>query len=570
MPDDKRPVDGPVVILGAGVNGCCVARELLLNGIPVWLVDKNDLAYGATSKSSRLIHGGLRYLEYGDFRLVRESLAERSQLRKLAPQFVEPLRLHIPVSRRWAGLMRSMFRFLGGSRIRWPSWLAARFQNPSERGLWLVRAGLWLYDRFAKEEDFPEHRVVSVQDPSVPQVDAKNYRWLCSYTDAQMRCPERFVVSLVEDARQLAKDQGIEFRILPYHRASLDGRQVQIHCLADGHCAGEFEPALIINATGAWGDLTLEGLEVSSKKLFGGTKGSHFITHSASLLEAVGKDGLYAEAADGRLIFVLPFGDAVLVGTTDERFDKTPAEAIATPKELDYLLSMVNELFPGLGLTDEDIDLHYSGVRPLPRADSNKTASISRDHFIKASESEGISILTLVGGKLTTARSFAELVAERVLHKIGRIYHTRSCNRVVPGGKGYPSGPAEIQREQERIAEQFGLHETQVRGIWSLCGNRVEEILAACQPVESENLDRTDLPISYARWVIEHEWVTSLDDLVERRLMLLYHPALSKQCLRQLAELLAQVDRMVHSEIEAAVASTIERLATFYGKSVKE
>jgi glycerol-3-phosphate dehydrogenase len=198
-----------VLILGAGINGAAVARELALNGVPVMLIDRHDIAFGATSRSSRLIHGGLRYLEHGEFRLVKESLEERSRLRKLAPQFVRPFRLHIPVSQRSGGLWKSAVGFLS----------RGRFGNNghSPRGMWLVRMGLWFYDRFGKDRDFPASEVVPVNGEDVPQVDAKRFRWLCRYTDAQMIYPERFVISMLHDAHQLAQETGTPFEVRTYH-----------------------------------------------------------------------------------------------------------------------------------------------------------------------------------------------------------------------------------------------------------------------------------------------------------------------------------------------------------------
>ncbi len=213
----------PVLVLGAGVNGICVARELVLNGVPVWMVDTNDIAFGATAKSSRLIHGGLRYLEYGDFRLVAESLHERDRLLRLAPQFVSPLRLHIPVRRRLGGFIAAGLRFLGLSRTRLGKWIG----SGGGRGLWTVRFGLWLYDLLARSKRVPRHAVhrTGAGGPSFP---VEEYPWSCAYFDAQMERPERFCVALLRDMEEVAKAQGTEFRLLTYHRAVLQGSEIQI------------------------------------------------------------------------------------------------------------------------------------------------------------------------------------------------------------------------------------------------------------------------------------------------------------------------------------------------------
>jgi glycerol-3-phosphate dehydrogenase len=163
---------------------------------------------------------------------------------------------------------------------------------------------------------------------------------MCAYTNAQMQFPERFIVALLEDARQLAEVKEIPFRVYTYHRAEFLDQNVIIRRCADDSVVETFSPLAVINATGAWGDFTLKELNDSSKRLFGGTKGSHLVTYNPKLREAIGADGLYAEAGDGRLLFVLPFGDGVLVGTTDERFYERPERAVASQKELDYLIQI--------------------------------------------------------------------------------------------------------------------------------------------------------------------------------------------------------------------------------------
>ncbi|MGH7136481.1 MAG: FAD-dependent oxidoreductase, partial [Pirellulales bacterium] len=219
----------PILILGAGINGAALARELVLAGMPVVVVDTGDLARGATSCSSRLIHGGLRYLEYGEFDLVRESLAERTRLLRLAPQFVRPLKLFIPVSNRCGGLWESALRFFELRRTAG--------ETSPHRGLWLVRAGLKLYDWYARDPTLPRHAVLSANSPLAPPVDRGRYPWLCAYYDAQVRYPERFVVALFEDARRLAEEQKLDFQLLTYHRTSLDGSTVSVEALPDGGAA---------------------------------------------------------------------------------------------------------------------------------------------------------------------------------------------------------------------------------------------------------------------------------------------------------------------------------------------
>src|SRR4051812_5619748 len=239
----------PVLILGAGINGAALARELALNGVSVIVVDKQDIAAGATAYSSRLIHGGLRYLEYGDFKLVREALGERTRLLKLAPDFVRPLQLFISVRNRFCGLLTSAKRFLGLK--------AGGSGEVEHRGLMTVRFGLWMYDRYAHDATLPKRSSMRSDDPRAVPVDQNKFGWLSAYYDAQIVFPERFTLALFADARKIAAEKGTEYRVLTYHQASLSGR-VTICSERDSATALEFEPSAIINATGSWVDLTLK------------------------------------------------------------------------------------------------------------------------------------------------------------------------------------------------------------------------------------------------------------------------------------------------------------------------
>ena len=553
MSSDQRPV----LILGAGVNGCAVARELVLNGVPVWLVDRHDIASGASSRSSRLIHGGLRYLEYAEFRLVRESLQERSRLHRLAPQFVHPLRLSIPVSKLSSGLVQSAKRFLFG-----------KSSQSASRGLWLVQTGLKMYDAFVSDAAFPKSKSFAVGTDSTPDVDPEKFRWLCSYTDAWMQFPERFVLSMVEDARRIAEKTATEFRVLTYTETEFTGEDFRlVSRFAEDNDATTCTPRMVINATGAWGDLTLGKLGVNSPRLFGGTKGSHFFTTNEHLRQRLRDGGLYAEADDGRLVFVLPFGEGVMVGTTDERFEGPPELAIAREEELEYLLGMVNYLFDGLNLSRDDVTMHYAGVRPLPYTDGT-TAAISRDHSLKEQWIGSYPLCTLVGGKLTTARAFGELVADRVLEELSISRSQNTHDRPFPGGESFPPDTTAEQSEVNQLAKGHNAEPSQVATIWNLWGTRTHEILDQIGPGPFENLDGTNIPIAYAKWVCQNEWVATLEDLVERRLMLVFSKRLTLRCLEQLVEILDECQNIPDLDRRAQIAQIRERLQKYYGKNI--
>jgi glycerol-3-phosphate dehydrogenase len=553
-----------VLILGAGINGCALARELVLNGVGVTLVDTADIASGATAYSSRLIHGGLRYLEYGEFALVRESLEERTRLLRLAPQFVQPLQLFIPVENRFGGVLSSAARFLGFER-----WLRPDAKH-QPRGSWLVRAGLWFYDTYARDPSLPKRAVHRLGRGSTPPVNDSKYIALCSYFDAQVRFPERFTVALVEDARALAAERRVPFDVLCYHEARLDGRRVLIEPVGEAPAADAvrtLEPSAIVNATGAWVDLTLRRLRVEAPTLMGGTKGSHFVTHHAGLAHTLAGRGIYAEAPDGRPVFVLPLGDAVLVGTTDEAYRGDPADAVCSSRELDYLLATVNEIFPQFALTTDDVELEYSGVRPLPANDDASPASVTRRHWMEEHAGAALPIYSIIGGKLTTCRSLAESSAATILTRLNLPVRATSRERPLPGGI------ADADHQQRAaLAQRFQLPLDTIERLWSLFGSCVEAI--GEEAAESGDSDwRTPLagnwlPRGFARWVIEHQWVSRLDDLVERRLMLLYEPQLGEACLRELAALLVAAGKLSAEAIDDEVNRTIARLSEHFDKRV--
>jgi glycerol-3-phosphate dehydrogenase len=415
----------------------------------------------------------------------------------------------------------------------------------------------------------PPHTVHEPNEPGVPRVDRSRFRWLCGYSDAQMRFPERYCVALLEDARQISETSGVEFRLFTYSQAEFAGDKVNV---TDARGArSEMTPAIVVNATGAWGDLTLGQLHVPAPRLFGGTKGSHFVSHQAALKQAIGSAGVYAEAADGRLIFVLPFGDAVLVGTTDERFDAPPETAVASDAELGYLVSTVNELFPNVNLSRGDVTLTYSGVRPLPYVGDASEASISRDHSIAVHTHGQIAVLTLVGGKLTTSRALGELVSDKVLERLGITRTAMTVNRYVPGSKGLPEDASQRESAKQQVASQFGLNTEQISAIWELCGTLSGEILrtqqsADADPRRLENITGSALPRTFVHWVIEHERVERLEDLIERRLMLLYRPQLSRRTLEELADLLVDSGRLNAGEKPPAVDRALERLSHTYAR----
>lgn len=563
--------DRPVVVLGAGVHGVAIARELVLQHIPVVLVEAFDIAAGATAKSSRLIHGGLRYLEYGDLGLVRESLAERQRLLETAPYFVRPLRLHIPVRHDWSGLVQSAIGFFGLRRSKVGQWMEG---PPRSRGYWPIRMGLNTYDWLSGSSSLPPSAAVSLDDPGVPQIDRRRYRGMLSYSDGQMRYPERFVFALLADAVQAAAAQGTPFAVRTRTLATIESGAVVLRSQAmPGSPAPNAEDvlsaALVINATGAWGDRTLQGLHAEAPPLFGGTKGSHFLTWHESLRKALRGQAVYAEADDGRLVFVLPFDDAVLVGTTDDTYAGPPEDAAASEPELRYLLESVNAVF-GLSLARGDVAVHYSGVRPLPRPQGGSNAGISRDHSLVWNRVQTVPVLTLVGGKLTTWRAFAEEAVTQVLGQLHRPRLAATATRGVPGNEALPPGFEPNGALWRRWAMEYGSTPEEVAALWPLYGTQLCAILAAIRDQPRRMIADAPWSTAVVAWIIRHEWVTRLEDLVERRLMSVFARTLTLALLRDLAECLIATGVLPAAERDAEVARSAERLQRLFGRTISE
>jgi glycerol-3-phosphate dehydrogenase len=554
-----------VLVLGAGINGCAIARELVLNDVNVWIVDTADIASGATSGSSRLIHGGLRYLEYREFDLVKESLGERTRLLRLAPQFVRPLRLWIPAANRFGGWYPAIGKFL---HLDW-------WPQPQEpRGSALVRAGLMFYDAYAQDESLPGYQCGRADQEGAPAFDAQRYRRACAYYDGQVEFPERLLLAMLQDAEVAAQQRGREFRVLTHHQARRAGEIVNIEPMppeSPGEIVSsqsfELRPQLIVNATGAWVDDALARLEVPADRLMGGTKGSHLFTFSKRLKEQLhGEQGVYAEASDGRPIFITPLGDTVLIGTTDVKFNGPPGQARATDEEIQYLIDSTNEILPGANLERSDITFHYSAVRPLPYVDAKTTAAITRRHFFVEHAAAGVPVISIVGGKLTTMRSLAEQAAADVLDHLRMPVTAHTRERIFPGAEHYPTNRRDLAAEQRAIARRTGFSLSSVECCWTLYGT-------ACEPILTTATTRalvtdTQLPVEVVRGMIEREQAANLADLVERRTMLLYLERLSRASLEHLARVLVDAGRMQAQATSAAVDAECQRLMARYGRAV--
>ena len=382
-----------VVIIGGGINGAGIARDAAMRGLKVLLIEKGELGCATTSASTRLIHGGLRYLEHFEFGLVRESLREREILLRTAPHLVRPLAITIPIYKQ------------------------------SKRGRLTIRAGMILYDLLSSGKSLPRHRMLSRTETLErwPGLNPEGLVGSALYYDAQVEFPERLVVENVRSAREFGAEVHTHTRVT--NLAVEDGMVSGVEFVG-GDGQKEFaEARVVINAAGPWIDLVLEHAPVKSPKLIGGTKGSHIVV---AVFPGAPANAIYLEArSDGRPIFIIPWNKLYLIGTTDVRFEGDPDEVRCEAWEIDYLLAETNLALPNAHLTRDKILETYSGVRPLPVTDDKDEQRITRRHFIRE-HPQLPNLLSIVGGKLTTYRSLAEECVNTIFLKLGK--NSPACN----------------------------------------------------------------------------------------------------------------------------------------------
>ena len=489
-----------VLILGGGVNGCGLFRELALQGVDCLLVDKADFVAGASSKSSRMIHGGLRYLETREVALVRESLAERNRLIDNAAHYVSPLKTTIPLFSWLGGMVRSTLLFMG-------------FHLPvGDRGALITKIGLSFYDFVTRKNRRTPRHFLTSKAKSLARIPGLNRDIIATatYWDAQISQAERLCIELLADGRAANPD----CRALNYVRPeAAEGGRVLLRDEVSGERVA-VEPRIVANATGAWVDRANAALGLDTQ-FMGGTKGSHLVVDCPDLHEALGGQMVYYQHSDGRVCIVFPFGDKLLMGSTDLRIDD-PDAASCDDDEIEYMLTTLRGVFPGIEVRRDQIVYVFSGVRPLPASEQGVTATITRGHFIRAIEPEGgrpFPVLCLIGGKWTTFRALAEQAADQLLDRLSLERRCSTEHIAIGGGKNCPSAN-ERQQWIERGAGETGLSAERVATLFGRYGT------AAAQFGSGDETPLKTLPdysVGEIRRIAETEQVVHLDDLICRR-----------------------------------------------------
>ncbi|WP_026619830.1 glycerol-3-phosphate dehydrogenase (plasmid) [Ensifer sp. WSM1721] len=513
-----------VCVLGGGINGLSVFRELALQGLRVLLVEKHDYCSGASAALSRMVHGGLRYLENGEFTLVKESLVERDRLLRNAPHLVTPLPTTVPVFDIFSGLANGIVRFLGLSR------------RPSRRGAIAIKAGLSIYDLLTRKRALmPRHRFRG-RRATLAKWPALNPRTRSSatYYDAWVSHPERIGIELLQDGLSASTEaSAVNYAEL---RTSETGGYVVVDHI-DGLSA-EVEPKLIVNATGGWIDITNGALLPPDRRgapLMGGTKGSHLIIDNARLRDALGDHMIYYENEDGRICILFPYLGKVLVGSTDIRVDD-PETVRCEAEERDYILQSLAFVLPGMEIKREEIVFQFSGVRPLPASSDSFTGRIPRDHFCTVLENSAAPVICMIGGKWTTFRSFGELAADIALKRLGRPRRISTKDCPIGGGRHFPADRASWIAA---LADRSGVAEPRVAGLFARYGTDAAKVATFISERTDAPMLGSDYSVREMLFLIRNEAVEHLDDLLLRRTTLAISGVLSLATLDTTLDLLA-------------------------------
>ena len=525
----KENPECEVLILGAGVNGTGLLRELALQGVRCIMVDRGDYAAGASSKSSRMIHGGLRYLENAEFKLVSEAVHERNLLLKYAPHYVMPLRTTIPITSWFKGMIKSPMVFFGLPVA------------PGGRGALIVKLGLTFYDVITgKNRQTPKHFFMSKTKTNA-EVPGLKEDLICSatYWDAWISQPERLCVDMVREGCQVNP----KCSALNYVTAErVDTEYVRLRDKISGDTI-DIKPQIVINATGAWVDYANRGLGLQTE-FMGGTKGSHLVIDNQELYNALGDRMVYYEHDDGRICITFRFMDKVITGSTDIRV-ANPDDAFCDDSEVDYMMTTLKGIFPKLSLSSSDIVHMFCGVRPLPASGLDYTGRVPRSHQLRISEPDDqrkYPIYSMIGGKLTTFRAFAEQVADKLVKELDIDRKESTRERDYYGAREFPCGEEEKQQWVERVAGANELSVERVTDLLGRYGTEAERLAQISDPDWKQPL--VSLPEYTAgeiRMIAETEQVLHLSDLVRRRTLITLLGQSNEVALKELSAIVGDV-----------------------------
>lgn len=486
-----------VVVIGGGINGVAVARECARAGKRTLLLEQNDFASGVTSRSTRIIHGGLRYLEHGELGLVRESLRERDRLLRERSHLVHPVNFVVLLN------------------------------QESQRSAMKVRAGLWLYQRFAGRKSsggLGEMELKRLER----SLDAGRQWSMFSYEDAQCEFPERLVADWLREAVEAGAVVRNHAEVLAVDVAHGRARGVMFRDRITGKDE-RIDAAWILNCTGPWADRVCQRSSVrTSHPMLGGVRGSHIVI---GRFPGSPTAALYTEAADGRPMFVLPWNDQILVGTTEVPDSGDPGKTAPAADEIEYLLKAVSQLFPKARISAHDIKYSFAGIRPLPYADGKNPSAVTRRHFLHDHTSEGATrMISVIGGKLTTAAALARECARKVGLNVPE-------PKTIAVGPGHTLDPM-LDNAVLEVARAGSVSEESARGIVEWHGKRgmdIARMALVSAELRAPICPHTSHIVAEVVEAYRNECAITMGDVLLRRVPVALGPCWSESCSREAA-----------------------------------
>lgn len=521
-----------VVVIGGGSNGTAIARDAAMRGLHVALVEKDDFGYGTVSRSTRLIHGGLRYLELFDFGLVRESLREREILLRTAPHLVHPLAFFTPV------------------------------YEHSPVSLFKLRIGMWLYDLLSYDKSMPNHKFLRTDEAKAAEPLLNDNRLLGAfvYYDGHVPMPERLCL---EAAQQASRRGALIVNHARATRLDRKGDTYTVHirdALTDKHY--ELQARSVVNATGPWGDEVNDELlgKVAGQNRLRRTKGIHLLAPKLSERAVV----MLAEK-DGRLFFAIPWGEYTYIGTTDTDFDGNLDTVAANDDEIRYLVEETKRVFPEANL--DEIHFTTAGVRPLVRdPKARHEGQVSRKHLIFHHADEGLrGYFSVLGGKITNMRSVAEETVDAVIRCLDVMADACTTRHTLFPGAMHP----DMDRLKEQLRQRHGagaLSAATIDNLVDLYGSQAPSVLEIAEkdPSLAQPISQ-DGPDIWAQlfYGMEHEWVYTTADFLLRRTAIGLKPGMALDVAPAIARRLGEALGRSEEDIAADVASyetTVERM----------
>jgi glycerol-3-phosphate dehydrogenase len=490
---DRGTVD--LVVIGGGINGAGIARDAAGRGLSVIMCEKGDLAEGTSSRSGKLIHGGLRYLEYFEFRLVREALIEREVLLKAAPHIVWPMRFVLP-------------------------------HSPEQRPAWLVRLGLFLYDHLGGREKLPPCRRIDLRNDLEGQVIKDDYRLAFEYSDCWVDDARLVVLNALD-----AKERGATILT---RTAAISARRKKgtwdIEFRGGDGPLSRVSAKALVNAAGPWVEDVISGVVgVNSMRRVRLVKGSHIIVRKFW----DGPQAYLLQNHDKRVIFVNPYEDDLcLIGTTDIAYEGRAEDVSIDDNEIDYLLAAVNR-YTKKQLIHTDIISSFSGVRPLSDDNAANPSAVTRDYVFDCDGEPPL--LSVFGGKITTYRKLAEHALQKLKPFFPSMKGDWTAKAALPGGDipnaDFADFVASLQREFPWAPDGVTSHYAR------LYGSRVEKIINGADNLKGlgQHFGGTFYEAE-ATYLLTHEWAQTADDILDRRTKHGLH--LSKQQRESLARYL--------------------------------